>query len=262
MQFLKKHYEKIILILVLLPLFAAAGLIFFKRGEIEDQINRQVTPPSKPKAYTPLDLSTNKTVVAQLEKGVDVQLSGPHNLFNPVLWVKSSGGQPIKVIVGDELGPKAVQIDKIEPLYTVIEFSDVAGSEDRFRYEFYVTREADSKRANRRRRLMSLRKGEKNDVFLLREVVGIPESPGELVLEIGNGYRVSVTKDKPFKAVAGYSADLRYDPEKKTKTGVREGDSWSFAGDTYNIVAIQENEVLLSAESTQKRTTITWKSSK
>lgn len=261
MQFLKKHYEKIILILVLLPLFAAAGLIFFKRGEIEEQINRRVIPPSKPKVYEPLDLSTNEVIVAQLEKGVDLKLSGEHNLFNPVLWVKSAGGQPLKVIVGDELGPNAVKIDNIEPLHTIIEFEKVSGSGDRLRYEFYVTRAADPKRANRRRRLMSVREGEKNEVFLLREVVGIPDSPGELVLEIGSGFRVSVAPNKPFSIVTGYSADLRYDPENKTKTDVREGDTWSFAGDTYKIVAITENEVLLSAESTQKRTTVKWKPS-
>jgi len=63
-------------------------------------------------------------------------------------------------------------------------------------------------------------------------------------------------KDKPFKRVDGYMADLRYVPEDRRFVGRRVGDRITLAGEDYNIVAITENEVVLSAKSNQKKWTI------
>jgi hypothetical protein len=49
---------------------------------------------------------------------------------------------------------------------------------------------------------------------------------------------------------------LKYDPEKKTWQGQRVGASLKFAGDDYIIVAIDQNSVVLSARSNQKKTTL------
>jgi hypothetical protein len=49
---------------------------------------------------------------------------------------------------------------------------------------------------------------------------------------------------------------LKYDPERFVRTGQRAGADLKFAGDDYNIVAIHQNEVILSAQSNQKRTTL------
>ena len=60
--------------------------------------------------------------------------------------------------------------------------------------------------------------GEKNDAFTIREVSGSPADPGTLKLIVqltDTGERVTLSKDKPFQRVDGYSADLKYDPEKR-----------------------------------------------
>jgi hypothetical protein len=49
---------------------------------------------------------------------------------------------------------------------------------------------------------------------------------------------------------------LKYAPETKTWTNRRVGASLSLNGEDYNIVAITENEVVLSAKSNQKKWTI------
>ena len=70
MQFLKAHYEKIILSIVLLGLAAAAALMPIKvskerdlAGERENSIvNRPVTP------MKPVDLTTNALILARMEQ--------------------------------------------------------------------------------------------------------------------------------------------------------------------------------------------------
>jgi hypothetical protein len=99
----------------------------------------------------------------------------------------------------------------------------------------------------------------KNDTFTLRDVKA---SPGDatnvsVVLELNDtGQRVVVSKDQPFRRIDGYTVDLKYAPENKTWTNRRKGSSILFNGEEYNIVAITENEVVLSAKSNQKKWTI------
>jgi hypothetical protein len=62
-----------------------------------------------------------------------------------------------------------------------------------------------------------------------------------------------LSKDKPFRRVDAYSADLKYSPENYSRTGQRVGDHLGFASDDYNIIAIDKNEVKLLAQSNQKK---------
>jgi predicted RNA methylase len=86
------------------------------------------------------------------------------------------------------------------------------------------------------------------------------DNPTEFVLElVEDKQQVAVTKEKPFSQVAGYLADLRYEPEKLSFIAKRVGDSLVFAGDTNKIVAITETNVTVRATSNDKRTTIPYK---
>ena len=68
-----------------------------------------------------------------------------------------------------------------------------------------------------------------------------------------------VTREPTYKRIDGYTADLKYPPENKTWTGRRVGSpQLTFNGEEYNIVAITQNEVVLSAKSNQKKWTITF----
>jgi hypothetical protein len=98
---------------------------------------------------------------------------------------------------------------------------------------------------------------DKNDTFQLVEVKGKAEEPSQLIVILNDtGERAVITKDQPYKRVDGYMADLRYDLEKKSWTSRRLGASLTFNGEDYNIVAINQNEVVLSAKSNQKKWTI------
>ena len=70
------------------------------------------------------------------------------------------------------------------------------------------------------------------------------------------GYRVSLTKDQPFKRPDGYTADIRYDPERRNWSNQRVGSALRFNNEDYKIVAINPNEVVLSAKSNDKHWTI------
>jgi len=60
--------------------------------------------------------------------------------------------------------------------------------------------------------------------------------------------------------VDAYIAALKYSPEGKNWQDQRVGDDLKFAGDDYIVVAINQNEVVLSAKSNQKKTTLTYDS--
>jgi len=97
----------------------------------------------------------------------------------------------------------------------------------------------------------------KKDLLTLVDVKGAPENPSELVVKLADsGETVSVSKEKPFRRVDGYTADLKYDPERKTFSGRRIYSAISVGGQDYIVVAIDADEVILSAQSNQKRTTL------
>src|SRR6478672_10371945 len=99
MQFLKAHYEKIILSIVLVGLAALAALMPMRVAqERERQDAREAEITKRPvKEYQPLDLSSNLGVLSRLEQPARLRFSGDHNLFNPVRWQKRADGGVIKM---------------------------------------------------------------------------------------------------------------------------------------------------------------------
>jgi len=70
---------------------------------------------------------------------------------------------------------------------------------------------------------------------------------------------IVISRAKPYTRVIGYSADLRYDPENLVRKGVRVRDQLILggaSGEVYNIIAIEQSEVIFSAKSNQKQTPI------
>ena len=129
------------------------------------------------------------------------------------------------------------------------------------RYAIGVERESAPKPEQRRKKPYYAAVNDKKDVFVIREVKGPPDNPTELVLELNDtAEHVVLKKGIPFKQVDGYTADLKYDPERKTWPGVRAGVTprppMIVAGEEYIIVAITKNEVVLSAKLNNKKTSI------
>jgi hypothetical protein len=135
-------------------------------------------------------------------------------------------------------------------------------SESGTRYGFIIEQQAASKASFRGRRPYYVSKGDKREfgeskqTFTLLDVAGAPENP-DCTVEMSELEKpIVISKEKPFRRVDGYMADLRFAPENRTYLNRRVGDIIALAGEQYNIVAIAENEVVLSAKSNQKKWTI------
>ena len=268
MQFIKKNYEKIILSLVLLGLVGV--LAFMPVVIVSDQTQmadlRDKVIPRKVEPLPPLDLSRQNAVLDRLKAPYQLDLSTANKLFNPVQWQRDRSGALIKVTTGHEIGPGAAVVAKITPLYYSITLDTIITNELGARYVMSIEDQSAVYPVQRRKRTHYVSKGDqlddkmvagKNEGFKLLEVKGPAANPDQLVVKLAEtGATNTVSKSQPFRRVDGYSADLKYDPEKYSVTGLRVGDPLAFAGDNYNVIAIDKNDVILLAQSNQKHYTL------
>lgn len=262
MEFLKKHYEKILLSVVLLGLAAVAAFLPIKVSQ-EQQALQTTVPPSSPKPYTSVNLTNFSNTLQQVEADTEVSLAGTHNLFNPVQWqIKLPQGNLYKLETGEETGVQALTVTNIAPLYFTVEFKGVQTVGGDLRYRFGVTDEA-SPNQNLRRELPRFLSPQdpRNPPLLLKEVIGDPANPDTIVLELlDSNEEIRVTSQDPFRRVDGYMADLRYEPENRNARNARVGNWLPFQinGNWYKIVAITDKDVTVSAASSNIRTTISY----
>lgn len=264
MGFLKNHYEKILLAVVLLGLAVAVVLLPMKIAADKEAMGQDIDSllHQGGKALPPLDDARYTAIEQRVARPQNLNLSQPHNLFNPVPWQRRADGSLIKVQTGNEVGPNALQIVKLNPLYTTVALESVDASGTN--YLVSIQRDAEAVPARRRKKSYSLEVGGKCEAFVLQQANVKPESPDkpELVLQlVDTGAKIIVTADRPFQRVDGHSADLRYDPEKRVWQLRRVNDTVSFAGDVFQLQAIipagtNQFEVVVSARSTGKKTTI------
>ena len=265
MDFLKKHYEKVLLGVVLLGLAVAVAFLPFKiaseKQKLEDMRNQLIHP--KVKELTNLDLSLPDAVLKRMAAPALVDFSAPNKLFNPMPWQKAADGHLIKVDATN-VGPNAVTITKMTPLYLKLTLDSVTVLETGTRYVVGIEKEAAPNPRDRPKTQKYCSLNTKNDTFTLRDVKAPPDSPTNVtvVLELNDTkQRVEVSHDQPFRRIDSYMVDLKYAPENKTWTSRRVLAPLSFNGEDYNIVAITENEVVLSAKSNQKKWTVKYSAS-
>jgi hypothetical protein len=259
-NFIKKHYEKILLAAVLLILVAAVFLILFKISSEQVALERKRSEilhlPVRPLAA--LNLSGPYAAVERAKLPVNPDFSGKNNLFNPVPWAKAPDGRLIKIVKVAE-GPSVVEVTKVSPLYLSITLDSVGASGSN--YLITVVKEAEAF-PSKRRTSRYVTVGGKTDFFTLREVKGPPDKPTALVLELNDtGERITITPEQGYKKVDGYTVDLRYEPEKRSWTNRRLTNTLTVGGDEYtisqiNLVATNHFEVVLSAKASGKKTTL------
>ena len=256
MDFLKKHYEKVVLGVVLLGLAVAVAFLPFKiaseKQKLEDMRNQLIHP--KVKELTNLDLSLPDAVLKRMAAPALVDFSAPNKLFNPMPWQKAADGHLIKVDATN-VGPNAVTITKMTPLYLKLSLDSVTLLEAGPRYVIGIEKEAAPNLRDRPKTQKYCSLNTKNETFTLRDVKTPADNPTNVtvVLELNDTkQRAVVSREQPFRRIDGYVVDLKYGPENKTWTNKRIGAPLSFNGQDYNIVAINENEVVLSAKSNQK----------
>ncbi|HLH55992.1 MAG TPA: hypothetical protein VKY92_20485 [Verrucomicrobiae bacterium] len=256
MDFLKKHYEKIVLGVVLILLAVAVALLpFFISSEKDklDQMKSQVLHP-KVTPLTNLDLSTAEQAIKRLASPAVIDFGPPNRLFNPMPWQKAADGH---LILRESVGPQRIVVTNITPLYLVLSLDSVTMSDSGPKYVIGIEKQADPIASHRTKRqsLCSTNPPTKNETFTMVDVKGKPDDPSAIVVQLNDtGDKAVITKDQPFRRVDGYMADLYYDLEKKPwfRRRVNSG-PLSFNGEEYNIVAINQNEVVLSAKVNGKK---------
>src|SRR3954465_10056451 len=105
MDFLKKHYEKLLLGLVLLGLMVAVGFLLMKIGSEKQKLEELANSLTHPKvqALTNLDLSIQEASLKRMSTPVALDLSGTNRLFNPMPWQQTRDVPP-KLIPGNKVG--------------------------------------------------------------------------------------------------------------------------------------------------------------
>lgn len=259
MEFVKKHYEKIILCAVLLGVVGFLVFLPFVISHDQEEQKAMADTITKPRvaALPPLDLTPQNNASERLGVAANYDFSTTNKVFNPVEWKKAASGDLIKVKTGNEI-VEAVVVTKITPLYFVVTLDQVTTNLTGARYVIGLERQGAANTALRRKqqRFVSM-DDKKKDAFTLVDVKGTPENPSEVILKLTeDSGTITFSKEKPYRRVDAYAADLKYDPEKKTFAGRRIGSSISVGGQDYIVVAIDADEVILSAQSNQKRTTL------
>jgi hypothetical protein len=260
MDFLKKHYEKILLGLVLVGLVGALGYLPFKisneKEKLSDMSQGHIAPKVKP--LTNLDLSMPEATLKRTEAPVSYDFANTNKLFNPLAWQRAPDG---RLVHASSTGPTAVVVTNITPLYLKISLDAVTASSDGSPvYYFSVERQNAATKALAQKRTFSVKVGEKNPTFTFKEVQGPAAVPTNVVVQLNDTLElanVSNDKEKPWKRIEGYSADLKYEVGKPPKTWeVRTGSLLDINGEKYRVIAVSKDEVILAASNNDKKYTI------
>ncbi len=191
MEQLKEHYEKAILGLAMLALvYVAYGVL---TDNSEEAIAEQIQARSRPaleqkKEMPPMEMRGYHATLARLEKAETLNLSNPHNLFNPVQWRVTRQGTTLKVELGNEIGAGAIVLSETRPLYLKIEYRGTTGTAQKTRYRFAVTREAAETKKKRLRMTTTAQLNDKDtrDLFTMIKIVGDPADPTAFELQLAN----------------------------------------------------------------------------
>jgi hypothetical protein len=251
MQFLKKHYEKIILCVVLLGLAAASIWMGAVVSKLKEEVNQPgFEAPRKTKPPVPLDLTTDLLALAQVANPPPVVLSGEHNLFNPVTWRRKANGEWLKVL---KTGPDALSVVNITPLYTVVAYDHPSGNGAVYIMSLQVHS------AKRPLEYAKVDEKTKSGLYIIRGIKGAADNPTDLQLEIPETQElVWVSTNNPYKRVDGYLADMKYDPESRSLLKMRVNETFTLDNEQYKVVEITGNVVRVQSIKNTKVTTITW----
>lgn len=259
MNFLKDHFEKLILGLVLL---VSVGGIFFvitqiNQGKQQSEAALQ-SPRMMVREYEPADLSAHNEELNKVSQPITVGITGDHELLNPVRW-KEVNGNMTKVT---ELGVKKLTIDQIKPLYRRLQYlrSTEYGKTTRFVIE--ITEEGADTVGKRKptKRTFEIGKTTKSVPYTLIRVDGTANAPSRFYVQYddedsGTTENIQFTPEEPYENVVGYSASFLYQPTGKKYENQRVNDTIKIEKSSFDIVAITQSQATLENKS-GKRTTL------
>jgi hypothetical protein len=255
MEFIKKHYEKVLLGLVLFGLIGVGVLLLFiipeKRQKLEETRQKVNKPVLKP--LTNLDMTVEEAGWKRLQTPMVVDLTSKHKTLNPVLWqLMPPDGHVRKVEDPDKYGWGATMVTNVNPIYFTVSYDTNSGNGYLVMYGHdSVAYRREDKTNNT---LVSLEN--KNDkLFSLSKVIGPPENPTglELVLKT-NGQTFTIGPGKPFHQVEGYTVNLIYPPDTNIHfpSNLRQNDQLKLEGDDAKIDSIGDGVVVILSKSGKK----------
>jgi hypothetical protein len=237
-------------------------LPFIIKADNEDVERSTITITGKKiKPLPPVDLTMQSNILEKVATPCQLDFDDTNKVFNPMNWQKAKDGRLIPLRATD-YGVPALRVTAVNPLYLTISLVSSETNELGASYNLQIERQAAIKPGLRGKIKHNVSSAHpKIDVLTFAGVKGAPEDPSEVDIKlvdkgVETGETGVITKDKPFQKIEGYVADLKYPPENnKTFPGLRVNSIISFGGDSYTIVDIKANEVVLSAQSNQKRYT-------
>ena len=255
----RQHYEKLILVFVLL-LLAGAVWYLFQASQEEGDKTRTMTEGFKTRAGAPVETVKLDRFTAAMKIVTNpptLNYAGAHNLFNPVKWQQPrGGGQIVKVVSGAEVGANAMRIAGIGPLNLSVSFDKPALSgADVTGYHIVVTNELATMPKLRRIPQYVPIGATNTQVFILNEVKGPSNAPTELVAQLKdfNNEKITFAPEKPYTRVVGYEAELVYPVSGKRYPRLRKDSPLDIEGEPYKVVDITANKVVVSDDSNGKR---------
>ena len=257
MEFLKKHYEKIVLGAVLAGLLASLVFLPFyidaDKQKLTDLITSVINPSVK--ALPDLELSAQAAVATRLSSPFALDLETGHKVFNPFEWQKSLDG---KLIMKDtSTGAQVAVVTNIIALCLVLSLDAVITNELGATYVVGVEKQASAMAVKRRKSVRYLSAANnKNDTFSLVEVKGAADYPEALVVKlVDSGEPATILRSQPFQRVDAYVANLYYPPEQKVFF-CHVNDKIAFGGSEYVIQDISKNELILVDQANKKKTSL------
>jgi hypothetical protein len=260
MSFIKKNYEKVLLGAVLLGLVGsllAMPVIIQHDKDALIAIKSSIVN-TQPKPLPALNMASENDALARVQAPYSLEWEATNRLFNPVQWQKRQDGGWLKIAIGNEVGPEAVKVTGIKTLYFILRLDrfEAANQFTAARYVISIEEQNAAQAFQRHPRQHYLSVGDKDEALSLVSVTG-PASDPQLVVQIlRSGETVNLGQNKPYQEVDGYAADLAYAPEGKKWSDERVGSDLKFNRNEYKVVVIDPNEVVISAESNQKKTTL------
>lgn len=275
MEFLKNHYEKIVLGLMLLLMASGAGLLVFEAGSVQERLDEYrkliISGDSKPPPAQ--DVEKMKGLLNAATKPSQTDFATGHRVFNPGAWYADTNGN---LIAGTKVGVSQLAVHSITPQRLLLELVSVGGTADRATVSLKVTREFARTLTEQAKLSKTVPVNATNTaanassahtldpqrkmVLLIRGIGGTPENPEakcELHEPNKDPLKFNLSKAQGFVTVVEHIASIQYMVETNFAwPKARKDTPLIFAGDTNIVVEITASNVVARAVSNDKVTTL------
>ncbi|MEN9572823.1 MAG: hypothetical protein RL514_678 [Verrucomicrobiota bacterium] len=269
MEFLKNHYEKLILGLTLLLLAAGAVVLVFQAGSVQAELDgyRKTIVESDGKRPAADDSKARRELLARVSRPPQTDFVNVHKVFNPDAWYVDTNGN---LIAGTNVGVGRLVVQSITPQNLILWLESVGGTVGRESVKINAIRQFGRTVADQGKKQLSLSLTTTNAVNMLdnasklqvfaREIGGSPDNP-EVKLELiepgKEPLKFTLSKAQGFTNVFEYIAFIVYPVESNfVWRAARKGQPLAFAGDTNIVVEITATNVVVRANSNDKATTV------